>query len=210
MKRTSSIPRTLHLFDPYSRRYNIRNASFETLFPTTAKNAIQGLVNAAPVIDNEQCKSAYQFASALTLDQLINFQYELIELCPNVYESIKYLNITTWGPVDEFMQIWYSRFIDALWEKIQAKALTCKCVLYENFITAAASDPALLLFLQNNYDPNLCVINDQTMYKWYQFLQQPQIKNRITKFLKIGDFSIQVIEAISKGYLTEARYNLYF
>uniref|UniRef100_A0AC34G9U6 Uncharacterized protein n=1 Tax=Panagrolaimus sp. ES5 TaxID=591445 RepID=A0AC34G9U6_9BILA len=93
------------VFDPYSRRYNLRNASFETLFPTTAKNAIQNLVNAAPVIDNVRCKNAYTFASASTLSQLINFQYELIELCPKVYESIRYTNITTWGPVEEFMQI---------------------------------------------------------------------------------------------------------
>uniref|UniRef100_A0AC34GDA8 Uncharacterized protein n=1 Tax=Panagrolaimus sp. ES5 TaxID=591445 RepID=A0AC34GDA8_9BILA len=94
-----------YLSDPYSRRYNLRNGSFETLFPTTAKNDFQSKINAAPVIDNVRCKNAYQFASASTLDQLINLQYELIELCPKVYESFRYTNITTWGPVEEFMQI---------------------------------------------------------------------------------------------------------
>uniref|UniRef100_A0A914PSG3 Uncharacterized protein n=1 Tax=Panagrolaimus davidi TaxID=227884 RepID=A0A914PSG3_9BILA len=198
------------VLDPYSRRYNLRNSTFESLFPTTAQTAIQGLVNSAPVIDNTRCNSAYQFANVSTLAQLINFQYELIELCPIVYESIKYKNITTWGPVEEFIQIWYMRFIDSLWTKIQSRTSTCRCILYDDFISAAASDTVLSQYLQNNYDPAFCLVNDQTMYRWHLLLQTAPIKNRMTKFLKIGDFSIQLVQAIAKAYLTEDRYNSYF
>uniref|UniRef100_A0A914PR70 Uncharacterized protein n=1 Tax=Panagrolaimus davidi TaxID=227884 RepID=A0A914PR70_9BILA len=201
------------VFDPYSRRYNIHSSTFETLFPTTAKTAIQNLINAAPTIDNVRCKSAYQFATTSTLNQFINFQYELVELCPKVYDSIRYLNITTWGPVEEFIQIWSMKYVDSMWKKIQTKnSATCRCVLYEDFIKAAqtSSDTTLLQYLQNNYDSSLCAINTETMYKWHLFLQRPQIKNRITKFLIVGDFSIQLVQHLVKAYLSEARYNSYF
>uniref|UniRef100_A0A914PZW7 Uncharacterized protein n=1 Tax=Panagrolaimus davidi TaxID=227884 RepID=A0A914PZW7_9BILA len=183
------------------------------MFPTTAKDAIQNLINVAPTIDNVRCKSAYQFATTSTLNQFINFQYELVELCPKVYDTIKYFNITTWGPVEEFIQIWSMKYVDSLWKKIQTKnSATCRCVLYEDFIKAAQTsyDTTLLQYLQNNYDPSLCAINSETMYKWHLFLQSPQIKNRITKFLIVGDFSIQLIQHLAKAYLSEARYNSYF
>uniref|UniRef100_A0A914PPN5 Uncharacterized protein n=1 Tax=Panagrolaimus davidi TaxID=227884 RepID=A0A914PPN5_9BILA len=126
------------VFDPYSCRYNIHSSTFETLFPTTAKDAFQNLINSAPTIDNVRCKSAYQFATTSTLNQFINFQNELVELCPKVYDTIKYLNITTWGPVEEFIQIWSMKYVDSLWKKIQTKSsATCRCVLYEDFIKAA-------------------------------------------------------------------------
>uniref|UniRef100_A0A914P9D6 Uncharacterized protein n=1 Tax=Panagrolaimus davidi TaxID=227884 RepID=A0A914P9D6_9BILA len=196
-----------------SRRYNLRSSTFETSFPTTAKDAIQNLINAAPTIDNVRCKSAHQFATTSTLNQFTNFQYELVELCPKVYDSIRYLNITTWGPVEEFIQIWSMKYVDSLWKKIQTKnSATCRCVLYEDFIKAAqtSSDTTLLQYLQNNYDSSLCAINTETMYKWHLFLQTPQIKNRITKFMIVGDFSIQLIQHLAKAYLSEARYNSYF
>uniref|UniRef100_A0A914PX24 Uncharacterized protein n=1 Tax=Panagrolaimus davidi TaxID=227884 RepID=A0A914PX24_9BILA len=183
------------------------------MFPTTAKTAIQNLINAAPTIDNVRCQSAHQFATTSTLNQFINFQYELVELCPKVYDSIKYLNITTWGPVEEFIQIWSMKYVDSLWKKIQTKnSATCRCVLYEDFIKAAqtSSDTTLLQYLQNNYDPSLCAINTETLYKWHLFLQKPQIKNRITKFLIVGDFSIQLVQHLAKAYLSETRYNSYF
>uniref|UniRef100_A0AC34GCC2 Uncharacterized protein n=1 Tax=Panagrolaimus sp. ES5 TaxID=591445 RepID=A0AC34GCC2_9BILA len=35
-------------------------------------------------------------------------------------------------------------------------------------------------------------------------------KNRNTNFLKVGDFSIQLVQALAKSYLTDARYDSYF
>uniref|UniRef100_A0AC34GFI5 Uncharacterized protein n=1 Tax=Panagrolaimus sp. ES5 TaxID=591445 RepID=A0AC34GFI5_9BILA len=194
------------VFDPYSRRYNLRNASFDALFSpsTTATVGIQSLINTATAVDNERCKSIHQFAVRPTLDNLVTFHYELTELCPKMYEAIRYRNISSWGPVEEFMQIWYMRFVGALWKMIATKTSNDRCMLYDALIDAAENDldTTLSQFLQNNYIPALCQVNDETMNKWRVFISSNlQFKNRKTKFLKTGGFSISIIQEIAKAYL---------
>uniref|UniRef100_A0AC34FFR0 Uncharacterized protein n=1 Tax=Panagrolaimus sp. ES5 TaxID=591445 RepID=A0AC34FFR0_9BILA len=127
-----------------------------------------------------------------------------------MYEAIRFNNISTWGPIDEFLQIWYSRFVDSLWAKIQAR--TCRCQLYDFFVDGArnSGDTVLQQYLENSYDPALCEINDQTMYKWNLFLNRVEIKNRAAKFIRIGDLSLSILHELAKAYLPAARYTFYF
>uniref|UniRef100_A0A914PGF1 Uncharacterized protein n=1 Tax=Panagrolaimus davidi TaxID=227884 RepID=A0A914PGF1_9BILA len=218
------------VFEPYNQRYFYRSVTFENLFPTRASTAIQNLVNSAQVIDNDRCKDVYKRLEGQSNAWSLNsFHYDLVVLCPKLYDSIRYLNITTWGPVEEFIQIWSMKYVGPLWMKIVTKSKgSSRCLLYDQFergfldffeynnLNTSTSklteeERVTLEYLDNNYDPSLCIVNADTMYKWYQFLQTPLIKNWSTKSIDIAwDFSIQVLQYLVKAYLTEARYNSYF